>query len=390
MTTLSQPRTNRRIAHSVPDQAGLGSGLKRSLGRSLLTAGLVVGGLLSGAAVAQEETRTFTFDADKLAVANLIGSVEVVQGRGSAFRVTAEVKGQDASKAEIGFAQKQGSVSRLVVEFPVERNKRYVYPEINGTTTIRNHSGERSSLFARVLSAIGSDAIKVSGRGSGLELWVDLLIEVPEGSKSLSVENGVGDLVANGVVGDLVLKSQSGRLTGTNLTGDSTFDTGSGAVHLSDVQGELTVDTGSGSVSLERFEGPKLSIDTGSGQVQLSAIRTRRLHVDTGSGGVSAEGVAADEASIDTGSGYVRLALTEMGDGEFSIDTGSGGITLLLPDYASATIDAETGSGGIDVALNDLKLLHRERNEMRFEVGKGDARVVLDTGSGAIKIATVE
>ena len=393
MTTIVKPGIGRQTTLNARTQdapvsrekmrGALFPGLMR-----LTATGLLLGGFLGGAAFAQE-SKTFTFSGDKLAVANLIGSVEVVQGSGRDFTVLAHVRGKDAAKANIGFMQKQGAVSKLVVEFPVERTKRFVYPEMNGNTTIR-HRGDRSSLLSRLLGAIGSDSIKVSGRGSGVQVWVDLVIEVPNDSKTLTVENGVGDLVASGVVGDLVLRSQSGRMTGTDLIGDSTFDLGSGSVRLSGVQGDLTVDTGSGSVALDRFEGPDLSIDTGSGRVQLSEVRTRELSVDTGSGGVSADRVACEEATIDTGSGHVRLALSEMGAGQFSIDTGSGGITLLLPDYASASVNAATGSGGVNVALDGVKLLHRERNEMRFEVGKGDAQVDLDTGSGAIKIAALE
>ncbi len=351
---------------------------------TLVIAALAIAVLASPARA--EFSRTFSFEGQSLTVANLVGEIRIVEGRSQSFEVEARVRGADATEALIDFEQRSGADSRLLVKFPVDRHTRYIYPGYRGRTTLSRSYNDQSSLLSRVLEALTSSNVEVSGSGTGLELWTDLVISVPAG-KRLELENGVGDVSVNGVHGELMVKSRTGKLAGTGLEGDSTFDLGSGAVTLSAIRGALVVDTGSGSVSVRDFDGPRLSVDTGSGGVSLSQIRTRRLDVDTGSGSVDAVDVAARDAVIDTGSGTVRLSLTEMGSGEFVIDTGSGGITLLLPEYASARVAAETGSGGIDVGLADVRVLHRERNEMHFEVGKGDASVRLDTGSGSIRIA---
>ena len=70
-----------------------------------------------------------------------------------------------------------------------------------------------------------------------------------------------------------------------------------------------------------------------------------------------------------------------------NIDTGSGRITLRLPADVSAEVEADTGSGGIELDLGE-KILMREmsRDEVRFTLGNGDARIQLDTGSGRIRI----
>ena len=72
-----------------------------------------------------------------------------------------------------------------------------------------------------------------------------------------------------------------------------------------------------------------------------------------------------------------------------SIDTGSGGIVMLVPDDLSARFDIDIGSGGIDVDVPIAKTLHKSRGEMRFVVGDGAANVVLDTGSGSVRVASV-
>lgn len=343
---------------------------------------------LFAVATRAESQETFDFRSDTLTVANLIGAVELIEAKGSEFRVEARVRGADAERANIDFDVVDGSRARLLVEFPVERHQKYVYPQHRGRTTLSSgYNQDRGSLLGRIFSALRGGELEVTESGSGLEVWVDLTVFVPQDG-TLVLENGVGDIVANDLVADLRIKSRAGGVNGSGLRGDHEFDLGSGRVTLQQITGDLVVDTGSGSVTVDGFEGRSISVDTGSGKVTVTDVRTRRFMVDTGSGSVHAEGISAEEATIDTGSGGVRLALTEMGRGDFLIDTGSGGITLLLPDYASATVVAETGSGGIDVGLDDVRVLRRERNQMAFEVGGGDTRVVLDTGSGGIRVAS--
>ena len=351
----------------------------------LMFASLVI---VLSAASARAATEEFTFRSDTLTVANLIGAVELVENNGSDFRVEARVRGKDADRAGIDFDVVDGSRARLLVEFPVEKHRSYVYPENRGRTRLSSgYNHDRGSLLGRIFSAVRGGELEVRPSGSGLEVWVDLTIYVPR-EGTLVLENGVGDIAASDLVADLKVKSRAGAVNGQALNGDNSFDLGSGRVTLQQVTGDLVVDTGSGGVTVDGFDGRSISVDTGSGKVSVTDVRTRRFMIDTGSGSVHAEGVAAEEATIDTGSGGVRLALTEMGRGDFLIDTGSGAITLLLPDYASASVVAETGSGGIDVGLDDVRVIRRERNEMAFEVGGGDARVVLDTGSGGIRVAT--
>lgn len=342
---------------------------------------------LLAATARAESQEDFTFRTDTLTVANLIGAVELVESRNGDFRVEARVRGKDAERAGIEFDVVDGSRARLLVEFPVERHRSYVYPENRGRTTLSSGYNDRGSLLSRIFSAMRGGELEVRSSGSGLEVWVDLTVYVPR-EATLVLENGVGDIAANDLVADLRIKSRAGAVNGRALRGNNDFDLGSGRVTLQEITGDLVVDTGSGGVTVEGFDGRSISVDTGSGKVSVTDVRTRRFMIDTGSGSVHAEGVSAEEATIDTGSGGVRLALTEMGRGDFLIDTGSGAITLLLPDYASATVVAETGSGGIDVGVDDVRVLRRERNQMAFEVGGGDARVVLDTGSGGIRVAT--
>jgi hypothetical protein len=336
-----------------------------------------------------ERTESYRLEGKSLFLGNLIGEIQVEGHDGDAFEVEVAIRGRDSERLEPEVRRDQGTRSRLEIAFPVERERRYVYPPMRGGRTTIQVGGRRDSdrgWLRELLEALTGERIEISGKGSGVEVWADVTVRVPRGGV-LEVEHGVGEVSASGVNGELSFDLMSGAVSAERIDGRFDVSTGSGEVNLVDVEGEVRIDTGSGAVTVNRADSPVLVVDTGSGEVDLSNVRARRLVVDTGSGGVTAEGVSADSAMIDTGSGEVTLALAEMGDGDFEIDTGSGAITLLVPSYASAEVEADTGSGGIQVDLRDFETLHRERDELHIRLGRGDASVRLDTGSGSIRLA---
>jgi hypothetical protein len=330
----------------------------------------VLAAALSGPALA-ERTETFRFQGRSLFVGNLIGEIKVEGHDGDAFLVEVEVGGADAERFAPKLIELQGQRARLEIAFPVERQRKYVYPPLGrGRTTIQVGTRREDSRgwLRELLDAVTGERIEISGRGSGVEVWADVIVRVPKG-RVLELEHGVGEVSATGIDGELSFDLMSGAVSADGVRGRLDISTGSGDVDLADIAGELEVDTGSGDVTVTRADSPVLTVDTGSGQVDLSDVRARRLLIDTGSGAVTAEGVAADSAVIDTG---------------------SGSITLLVPSYASAEVQADTGSGGIQVDLRDFETLHRERDALRIRLGRGEANVRLDTGSGSIRVAAVD
>jgi hypothetical protein len=346
----------------------------------VLTSALVVFSALPAQAEYEE---SFEFSGRSLSVANLIGEVTVEGHSGRSFEVTAHVRGSDAREGVIEFSTRNDARGELILTFPNE--SRFVYPSFRGDTTIKKRYLGRESGLREVIANITSSSIKISGRGSGTELWVDLLVKVPAGSK-FEMRHGVGDIRATKVDGDLLLDSRSGSVEVSDVDGDVEVDTGSGHVLAAKIRGEVSIDTGSGKVEISDIDGREVEVDTGSGSVIATGIRTEALNIDTGSGRVVAENVQAESALIDTGSGSVRLELAEMGNGDFEIDTGSGSITLSIPDRASASVIADTGSGGIDIDVPAAGRIKTERDRAEFKIGSGAARVRLDTGSGSITV----
>jgi hypothetical protein len=328
-----------------------------------------------------------SFSTDSLTVNNLIGEVRVTGHGGSAFEVHVSVKGSDATRELIEIRSEEGSKARLTIAFPIQEHRNYVYPGLGSQSkTSFTIDKQGDSWLSSLLGALSSRKITVRSSGLGLEAWADVEIRVPAGA-SLKVNHGVGEINAKNVNGKLNLDNHSGAIEISQVKGDTYADTGSGHVTLSGIDGKLYADTGSGHVEAENCTGDSITIDTGSGHVTVREMDTPKLKVDTGSGAVKAYAIRADNALIDTGSGSVKLELQRMGEGDFRIDTGSGHVTLALPAGASAEISAETGSGGIDFDLDEPVQLHRkERDELRFTVGDGAAKVSIDTGSGRIEI----
>ena len=83
--------------------------------------------------------------------------------------------------------------------------------------------------------------VRITGSGSGLEAYADLVISVPEG-KSVNVYLGVGDITASNVKGDLRLDTSSGRVDVTGTKGDLSVDTGSGDVKVTGASGSADLD----------------------------------------------------------------------------------------------------------------------------------------------------
>jgi len=345
--------------------------------------------MLAGSFAYADIEKSFTIDTDELTVTNLVGEVEVVQGSGSDFRIRVTVMGEDAAEGLLDFATQDGGDGRLAVIFPVDDEDDYVYPRLgrHSKSTIRypEGQGEEKSWLKKVFSGMTGKKVTVRGHGKGLEVWADLVIEVPEG-RSLKVKQGVGTITASEVEGDLNLDISSGGIRAEDIDGELIVDTGSGSVEVARVKGELSVDTGSGSIEVESCQARKVNLDTGSGSVKATNLDCDYLNIDTGSGRVRAGGVTTDKVRIDTGSGSVKLQLDSMGGGDFVIDTGSGSIELELPADASADIVADTGSGGIHNKVSGAHVNRKARDELAMVVGDGEARVRLDAGSGSITI----
>jgi len=313
---------------------------------------------------------------DDVAIYNLVGSAEVVQGTGPDVVVRVTRRGADAARLTIETGQIRGRPTLRVV-YPDDE---IVYPEMgrgsNMTTSVRADGtfGDGGN---------GGDRVRIRGRGDGLEAWAELVVEVPAG-RSVSTYIGAGDIEARGVSGNLRLDVGSGGLVATDITGSLIADTGSGSVSVRRVAGDLRVDTGSGSVEVSEVSGGDVSLDTGSGRVQASDIAATRFAVDTGSGRVALTDIRSPIVLVDTGSGSVEIDLLTDVE-QLDVDTGSGSVTVRAPEGLGGAVELDTGSGGIDLDF-PLEVTSVRRDRVVGRLGDGQGTIRIDTGSGGIRL----
>lgn len=343
----------------------------RKLIRSVIAAGMVVSA--AAPAIAQESYR---LDGRDVAIYNLAGTVELVPGSGSSVNVTVTAGGDDAARLSVEVGEVRGRMA-LRVLYPDDQ---IVYrPEGRGRFQTQVRVREDGTFGG----GSGGDRVEIRSGGSGLEAYADLRIEVPVGM-DIAVHNAVGRVHAEGLRANVELNIHSGPLTAIDITGDVSLDTGSGSVTARGIRGEVEIDTGSGGVDVDDISGRIVLIDTGSGGVEGGRIAADRLEVDTGSGGIALEGVSAPDVTLDTGSGSVEITLLEAVE-NLEIDTGSGRVTVRVPAGLNAQIEVDTGSGGIDVDF-PVEVQTMRRNYFRGVVGSGAGRIVIDTGSGGVRL----
>lgn len=346
-------------------------------GAALAVVALVFAGWTLG--VPSQQGERYEVAGDQVAIYNLAGTVRVEAGSGPAVTVAVERGGPDAGELRVETGRIDG-VETLRVIYPADV---VVYSRGRGRwdTTLRVRDdgtfGDQEGWRDR------GRRVRVRSYGSGFEGHADLTIRVPRGQR-FSLYHAAGEISATNVDGEILLDSHSAPVTVRGARGSLVVDVGSGSVEVSDVVGSANLDTGSGSVRVTNVTGDELIVDTGSGSVDVTGVAVRSLSIDTGSGGVDVADAAAERVLIDTGSGGVNLTLTENPE-DVTIDTGSGSVTVRVPDSYGARVEIETGSGGIDLDF-PVQVRHIERSEVRGTIGDGSGQLVIDTGSGSVRL----
>ncbi|MFQ5537102.1 MAG: DUF4097 domain-containing protein [Gemmatimonadota bacterium] len=326
-----------------------------------------------------QEEEAYRLDGNEVAVYNLAGRVQIVPGSGDAVVVRVARQGKDAERLTMDRIRIRDREA-LVIRYPEDH---VVYPEMGRLSRVQLRVRDDGTFFGKGWKGWGGDRVRVTGSGRGLRAWADLIIEVPQG-RSLDLALAAGDVEAAGVAASLSLEAGSGEVRARDVTGDVNIDTGSGEVDASEIRGSLRVDTGSGSVEVEGVRGREVLLDTGSGRVEAQGIEADRVKVDTGSGSVTLEEVAAPDIYVDTGSGSVEIEMLRDVE-QLVVDTGSGSVTLYAPDDLGARVEVDTGSGGIDVDW-PLRAFSKGRDHLKGEVGDGDGKILIDTGSGSVRL----
>lgn len=347
--------------------------------------------LLAAAPLGAQRAETYTVPGRAVAIYNLAGEVKIERGTGPAVTVEVTRQGRDANKVSVA----TGAMSGIETLRIVYDGDRIVYPKLTRGRGIdvqvrkdgrwgssKMDGSNETSAWSFGLS--WRDRTRISGTGSGIEAWADVVVRVPDGVKT-TIHHAVGTLAMHGVRASVSIDLASADANVKDHVGDLMIDGGSGDVTLVDIEGALDLDLGSGRTELKQVKASTLRIDSGSGGVsgdQLSVSES--LDLDAGSGRAILRKLSAKRAKMDLGSGGLEAEfLTNIDD--LRIDSGSGSVTLYLPESVGAELDIDTGSGGIS---SDFPIVakHTERGHLSGTLGDGKGRISVDAGSGTVRI----
>ena len=339
--------------------------------------------ILAGAGLgwgrAQAAPVRYTITGNKVSVYNLVGSLEIVPGTGSAVTAEVDLQGPDAAKLKVLTGPVRGRQTLRVLypgDHVVDRSMGY-----GSTTNLRVRD---DGTFGDEDGVEKGDRMTIAGRGPGVEASADVKLFVPPGTQ-LKVNWGHGSASVAKVDADLFLDGAAMPIHAEDLHGPFHADIGSGEVEVLGSDATINIDTGSGRVHLRdvRTSEPVL-VDTGSGEVAGENLRAGSLAIDTGSGSINLENLDAKSVTMDTGSGEIDLDLA--GDvSTLVVESGSGDITVSFPPGVGAQVSVESGSGGIRSELA-LETQVRKHDALIGRIGDGRGTIGIETGSGTVTL----
>lgn len=178
----------------------------------------------------------------------------------------------------------------------------------------------------------------------------------------------------------------------TAQSGDVTVSGSKGRIEVSSVEGNVTVRGGSGQVALETVEGDVL-LEDANGYLTLRSVDgdiTVRgsqggLQVNTVDGRVTLDGVRSDNVQANTVDGDIDLAGEILPSGRYHLTSHDGDVTITAPSI-DADVSISTYSGDFESDFPVTLTRVSERRRMSFTLGKGGARLELESFDGTVAL----
>ncbi|MEQ1506950.1 MAG: DUF4097 family beta strand repeat-containing protein [Myxococcota bacterium] len=193
----------------------------------------------------------------------------------------------------------------------------------------------------------------------------DLIVETPIAA-SLHAEVVSANLAVEGLAGRLDLESTSGAIAiGGNPAG----------IDASSISGSVTV-TG---------RTPAAEVATVSGAIRLSGV-SGRVEAESVSGSIDVSaGGPLESLDAETMSGAIAVLGALPHNGAWSLESHTGELRVTIPADTSAVVTWSTFSGGVDTALSPAGTGNAPKDGSTT-LGAGDARIELETFTGAIRV----
>jgi DUF4097 and DUF4098 domain-containing protein YvlB len=187
--------------------------------------------------------------------------------------------------------------------------------------------------------------------------WMPIKVE---GTYNFVTIDGVqGEVYADTVSGDIVIKGGTGIITAKSVQGEVQVDGARGKVNVSSVNEKIRITDTSGEITAESI----------NGAITMTGIESKSVEASTVNGTITYEGRLVD-------------------GGRYTFGTHNGDLLLGVPETTNATFTIRTYQGGFSSdLLANVKSADVQRGR-RFvtTLGNGSADVNLETFGGAIRI----
>lgn len=179
--------------------------------------------------------------------------------------------------------------------------------------------------------------------------------------------------------GSIVVESAPDRLEAETLEG---------AIHVTGGTGVLDLQSVAGAITVENFKGTRVSIDATGDDVTITNA-TGRIEVSSVNGAIRLHGIHSSFIEASTVNGGVDFEGPLAADGQYRFESHSGGITMTLPGDVSARLKVSTYSSKFYSQIPATRSADSDdgdQSEFTATLGKGEARVVVESFNGAIRV----
>lgn len=209
---------------------------------------------------------------------------------------------------------------------------------------------------------------------------INYTIEVPAKTE-VRIRTGSGDASLEGIDGPVNADTGSGDVQVSKIRQRVDISVGSGDISARELEGDLSANARSGDMTADSVKGD-LRVETSSGDIRIHRPSGKIIARAT-SGDVEISGISAD-LRVNTSSGDCRITGDPAPGAIWEVETRSGEALLDVSSRASFLLTAHSRSRiQRDV---EMSVEEESRHDLRGRVGKGEARVRVETGSGRIRI----
>jgi hypothetical protein len=258
---------------------------------------------------------------------------------------------------------------------PVQKGSRLSINNFAGEVIIHTWDKDSVHVVARhqsrtkVILRPGSAGLSISATGTmGPQGSVDYDITAPawmpikvEGTYNFVTMEGVqGEVFANTMRGDIVIKGGTGTITAKSVEGEVQVEGARGKVNVSSVNEKIRITDSAGEITAESI----------NGAITMTGIDSKSVDASTVNGTIIYEGKLVD-------------------GGRYSFGTHNGDLLLGVPENVNATFTIRTyqGSFSTDLPLPNVSRADIQRGRrVVTTLGNGSADVSLETFGGSIRV----